>query len=106
MISLATTLPEHSNDGYVAAAYIVFFAIVLIYVAIMAVRLGRVERKVEALRGDATESDMPPARAGGMSDLDEPNPKHAQPRDQERALKGVAHGEGYPEGREQAGETV
>ena len=41
----ATTLPEHSNDGYVAAAYIVFFAIVLVYVAIMAVRLTRVERK-------------------------------------------------------------
>ena len=60
---LATTLPEHSNDGYVAAAYIVFFAIVLIYVAIMAVRLGRVERKVEGLRGDATKSDMP-ARGG------------------------------------------
>ena len=51
MISLATTLPEHSNDGYVAAAYIVFFAIVLIYVAIMAVRLGRVERKVRTLEG-------------------------------------------------------
>jgi hypothetical protein len=49
MISLATALPEHTNDGYVAAAYIVFFAIVLIYVAIMAVRLGRVERKVREL---------------------------------------------------------
>jgi hypothetical protein len=104
---LATTLPEHSNDGYVAAAYIVFFAIVLIYVAIMAVRLGRVERKVEALRGDATKSDMPPARAGGIADLDEPNPKHERPgRDQEPALKGVARGEGHPEGRKQAGETV
>ena len=62
---LATALPEHTNDGYVAAAYIVFFAIVLIYVAIMAVRLGRVERKVEALRGDGEKSDTPPARAGG-----------------------------------------
>jgi hypothetical protein len=72
--SLATTLPEHSNDGYVAAAYIVFFAIVLIYVAIMAVRLGRVERKVEALRGDATKSDMPPARAGGIADFEQHNP--------------------------------
>jgi hypothetical protein len=44
------TLPEHSNDGYVAAAYIVFLAIVLIYVTIMAIRLSRVERKVEELR--------------------------------------------------------
>lgn len=48
MIPLASTLPN-SNTGYVAAAYIVFLAIVLIYVAIMAVRLGRVERKVREL---------------------------------------------------------
>jgi hypothetical protein len=51
MIPIATALPENSNDGYVAAAYIVFFAIVLIYVAIMAVRLGRVERDVRTLKG-------------------------------------------------------
>jgi uncharacterized membrane protein len=49
MTPLASALPEHTNDGYVAAAYIVFFAIVLIYVAIMAIRLGRVERKVREL---------------------------------------------------------
>ncbi|HXC46141.1 MAG TPA: hypothetical protein VNU24_06005 [Solirubrobacteraceae bacterium] len=99
--SLSRTLPEHSNDGYVAAAYIVFFAIVLIYVAIMAVRLGRVERKVEALRVDATKSDIPPRARGGIADLDEPNPRPERPdRGQEHALKGVPHGGG------QAGETV
>ncbi|HTR73330.1 MAG TPA: hypothetical protein VMG80_07015 [Solirubrobacteraceae bacterium] len=48
MIPLASTLPN-SNDGYVAAAYIVFFVAVLIYVAIMAVRLGRVERRLGEL---------------------------------------------------------
>ncbi len=47
--SLATALPENTGDGYVAAAYIVFFAIVLIYVAIMAVRLTRVERGLREL---------------------------------------------------------
>jgi hypothetical protein len=51
MMLLASTLPENSNDGYVAAAYIVFFAIVLIYVAIMAIRLSRVERDVRTLKG-------------------------------------------------------
>lgn len=55
--ALATTLPEHSNDGYVAAAYIVFFAIILIYVAIMAVRLGRVERKVRDLSAQEREKE-------------------------------------------------
>jgi hypothetical protein len=57
MISLASTLPEHSNDGYVAAAYIVFLAIVLIYVAIMAIRLGRVERKVRELNAHEREKE-------------------------------------------------
>lgn len=51
---LATTLPN-SNDGYVAAAYIVFFAIVLIYVVIMAIRLGRVERRVRELGSRARD---------------------------------------------------
>jgi hypothetical protein len=49
MTPLATALPANSNDGYVAAAYIVFFAIVLIYVAIMAIRLTRVERGLREL---------------------------------------------------------
>ncbi|HEX4838604.1 MAG TPA: hypothetical protein VFV03_08795 [Solirubrobacteraceae bacterium] len=53
MTLFATTLPENSNDGYVAAAYIVFFALVLIYVAIMAIRLSRVERSVRELREQA-----------------------------------------------------
>jgi hypothetical protein len=58
MISpLATAIPEHSNDGYVAAAYIVFFAILLIYVAIMAIRLGHVERDLRDLQ---TRTDRPP----------------------------------------------
>jgi hypothetical protein len=57
MTLLASTLPEHSNDGYVAAAYIVFLAIVLIYVAIMAVRLGRVERKVRELNAHEREKE-------------------------------------------------
>jgi hypothetical protein len=57
MISLATTIPGSSDNGYVAAAYIVFFAIVLIYVAIMALRLSRVER---GLRELAERAEHPP----------------------------------------------
>jgi heme exporter protein CcmD len=52
---LATTLPEGSHSGYVAAAYIVFFALVLIYVAIMAWRLTRVERAVRELHARERE---------------------------------------------------
>lgn len=49
MIPLATTIPGSSDNGYVAAAYIVFFAVLLIYVAIMALRLTRVERSLREL---------------------------------------------------------
>ena len=37
-------LPLDEAGKYVAAAYLVFLALILIYVAIMAVRLGRLER--------------------------------------------------------------
>ena len=37
------------GDGYVAAAYLVFLALVLVYVAIMATRLGRLERELTDL---------------------------------------------------------
>ena len=45
------TLPD--NTGYVAAAYLVFLALVLIYVAIMAAKLQRIERELRDLAGIA-----------------------------------------------------
>jgi hypothetical protein len=42
-------LPLHTAGKYVAAAYVVLFAIVLIYVAIMAIRLSRIERELGEL---------------------------------------------------------
>ena len=55
-------LPLDEAGKYVAAAYLVFLALVLIYVAIMAGRLARVEKDLgevlEALdRREATEDD-------------------------------------------------
>jgi len=41
------TLPD--NTGYVAAAFLVFFALVLIYVVIMAAKLQRFERELAEL---------------------------------------------------------
>ena len=35
-----------TGDGYVAAAYLAFLFLVLSYLAIMAVKLGRIEREV------------------------------------------------------------
>jgi hypothetical protein len=58
-------LPLHTAGKYVAAAYIVLFAMVLVYVAIMAVRMSRTERDLGAL---LEELDHDPAAARGQAD--------------------------------------
>jgi hypothetical protein len=64
LLAAAPALPLHKAGPYVAAAYIVFVVILLVYVAIMAVRLGHNERElaelardVEAARAGRTETD-------------------------------------------------
>jgi uncharacterized membrane protein len=42
-------LPLDDAGPYVAAAYIVFVALILIYVSIMATKLGRIEREIDEL---------------------------------------------------------
>ena len=42
-------LPLDDAGPYVAAAYLVFLALILIYVAIMAAKLGRIEREISEL---------------------------------------------------------
>jgi len=50
IVAEVPALPLHTAGKYVAGAYIAVFAIVLIYVAIMAVRLSRMERDLGELR--------------------------------------------------------
>ena len=52
VFAVAPALPLHTAGKYVAGAYIVFLALVLIYVAIMAGRLARTERELGELRRD------------------------------------------------------
>jgi hypothetical protein len=51
-------LPLDEAGKYVAAAYLVFLALILIYVVIMGVRLVRIEREVSDL-DDATPERVP-----------------------------------------------
>jgi hypothetical protein len=52
-------LPLHTAGKYVAGAYIVLFALVLVYVAIMAIRLSRIERELgELLELSAGQDDV------------------------------------------------
>ena len=66
LFGVAPALPLHTAGKYVAAAYIVFLAIVLIYVAIMATRLSRTEREIAELRRDVERRREEDARDPGL----------------------------------------
>jgi hypothetical protein len=62
----STALPD--NAGYVAAAYLVFLALILVYVAIMAYKLiqvGRDAAELDTLADGAREADRTPADGEG-----------------------------------------
>lgn len=65
---LAAALPD--NSDYVAAAYIVFVALLLIYLAIMATKLARIEKETAELvaLSDAQQRDA--AGAGAVAPAD------------------------------------
>ena len=74
MSALATlgelpALPLHEAGKYVAAAYVVLFALVLIYVAIMAVRLSRFQRELGELTQLAQRSPAQPIGAPAETTL-------------------------------------
>ena len=48
VLAAADTLPP-GNSGYVAAAYLVFFALVVVYLVIMAAKLSRLESELVEL---------------------------------------------------------
>lgn len=52
ILAAAPALPLHTAGKYVAGAYIVFVVLLLVYVAIMGVRLGRTERELAELMRD------------------------------------------------------
>jgi CcmD family protein len=51
-------LPLHEAGKYVAGAYAVLFALVLVYVSIMALRLSRLERQL----GELLQEEHPSAQ--------------------------------------------
>jgi flagellar biosynthesis/type III secretory pathway M-ring protein FliF/YscJ len=68
LVFAAPALPLHTAGPYVAAAYIVFVVVILIYVTIMAVRLRRTERDLAELQRQVAAREQDPA---GERDLEE-----------------------------------
>ena len=61
----APALPLDEAGKYVAGAYIVFLVLLLVYVAIMAAKLQRIERELRELAGFAeSRANGEEARAG------------------------------------------
>jgi hypothetical protein len=60
LLTLADTpaLPLHTAGKYVAGAYVVLFALVLVYVAIMAIRMARIERDLGDLLAEAERAKL------------------------------------------------
>jgi len=51
LLAATPALPLDEAGKYVAGAYIVFLALIVIYVAIMAAKLQRIERELRELAG-------------------------------------------------------
>ena len=56
---MSATLPD--NTGFVAAAYVVFVALLLVYVVVMSIRASRLERELQALLSEGEPTEGEPA---------------------------------------------
>ncbi len=61
-------LPLHEAGKYVAGAYIVLFVMVLIYVAIMAIRMSRIERDLGETLARVRENEASARDAAAQED--------------------------------------
>jgi hypothetical protein len=68
-------LPLHTAGKYVAGAYVVLFALVLIYVAIMAIRLARIESELGELLSMSAPSPQEDRPQQASADGQEPDPQ-------------------------------
>jgi hypothetical protein len=62
LLASAPALPLDEAGKYVAGAYVVFLALIVVYVAIMASKLQRMERELKDLAAFAEERKSEPER--------------------------------------------
>ncbi len=63
VFAIAPALPLGKSGKFVAGAYLVFVVLILVYVAIMAVRAQRTERELAALQRDVESARAREAQA-------------------------------------------
>jgi hypothetical protein len=84
LLAAAPALPLHEAGKYVAGAYVVFVVLILIYVAIMAAKLQRIERELGELASFAEQRADTDREAAG----DHPASDRAAPgREAEEAAR-------------------
>ena len=71
-------LPLDEAGKYVAAAYLVFLALILVYVAIMAAKLARIDRELGELADVAERRTTNPPGADAGADQDAPRRSRGQ----------------------------
>jgi hypothetical protein len=57
VLASAPALPLHAAGKYVAGAYIVFVVALVIYLAIMAIRLGHTQRELSELKREVQKRE-------------------------------------------------
>jgi hypothetical protein len=62
LLAVAPAIPNDVGGKYVAGAYIVFVLLLLIYVAIMGMKLARIERDLTEIAAIAEERQAGPGR--------------------------------------------
>ena len=78
LLASTPALPLDEAGKYVAGAYVVFVVLILVYVAIMAAKLGRIERQRGELASFAEQSERSPA--GGRAEGSPTETPHRDPQ--------------------------
>jgi hypothetical protein len=69
LLAQAPALPLDEGGKYVAAAYGVFVTLLVVYVAVIGARIGRVERELKELADMVESGDAPREREPAASEL-------------------------------------
>jgi hypothetical protein len=76
LLTESPALPLHTAGKYVAGAYVVLFAILLVYVAVMAIRLSHMERDLGELLA-LSERPEPESRPAASTTAADPERESA-----------------------------